>query len=137
VSGSTVEFVDGSRLEVDTVIAATGYEIDLPFLRKDVSPVVERRIEAWRRVVHPERPGLYFIGFFNVSGGANISMMDVQSELMTAVVSGRATLPSPGAMRRDIADERRFMVKRFPASARYGLELDPRRYRKQVAEALG
>ena len=60
-------------------------------------------------------------------------MMDVQSQLMASVVSGRTALPSPGEMRRDIARERRFMVRRFPTADRYGLELDPGRYRKQVA----
>ena len=136
VSGSTVEFVDGTADEVDTIIAATGYEIDLPFLPKKVSPIVERRIEAYKRVVHPDWPGLYFIGFFNVSGGANISMMDVQSEMMSSVVSGDTALPTPAAMHRDIALERRFTVKRFPSSARYGLELDPVRYRAQVADVF-
>lgn len=136
VEGATVRFTDGTSLEVDTIIAATGYHIDLPFLAKQISPVVERRLEAYKRIVHPDWPGLYFIGFFNVSGGANISMMDTQSALMTAVISGRAGLPSPAQMHADIRAERRFMKRRFPSAARYGLELDPVRYRKQIREAL-
>lgn len=136
VHGKTVRFVDGTELEVDTIIAATGYHIDLPFLDASIAPVRERRLEAWKRVVHPDRPGLYFIGFFNVSGGANISMMDTQSELMTALISGRISRPSAAAMKADIAAEQRFMAGRFPAAARYGLELDPGRYRKQLAELL-
>ena len=137
VDGTTVRFTDGTLLEVDTVIAATGYHIDLPFLAKDVAPVAERRLEAWYRIVHPDRPGLYFIGFFNVSGGANIAMMDTQSQLLAAVLGGRADLPSPAQMHADIAAERRFMARRFPSAARYGLELDPARYSRQVREFLG
>ena len=136
VSGKTVEFVDGSSIEVDTVIAATGYHIDLPFLADALAPVEERRLEAYRRIVHPDQPGLYFIGFFNVSGGANISMMDVQSSYLTAVVSGRLRLPSPSDMRADIASERRYLERHYPSSARYGLELPPDRYRKQIAADL-
>jgi cation diffusion facilitator CzcD-associated flavoprotein CzcO len=135
VVGSTVEFDDGRLLEVDTIIAATGYEIDLPFLPKPISPVAERRLETYKRVVHPDWPGLYFIGFFNVSGGANISMMDVQSGWMAAIVSGTTELPSTAEMRRDIHREQRYLAKHFPGSARYGLELDPVRYRKQIAAA--
>ena len=135
VSGNRVEFADDTSIEVDTIIAATGYEIDLPFLPKKISPVVERRLEAYKRVVHPEWPGLYFIGFFNVSGGANISMMDVQADLMAAIVRGDTTLPSAQQMHSDIARERRFLIRHFPGSARYGLELDPVRYRRQVAAA--
>ena len=132
VSGTTVGFTDGTELEADVIIAATGYEIDLPFVPDHVSPIVDRRIDVWRRVVHPDWPGLYFVGFFNVSGGANISMMDVQSELVVSVVDGATALPSRAAMHRDIARERRRNAKRFPAADRYGLELDPGRYRKQV-----
>lgn len=136
VDGTTVRYVDGATDEVDTIIAATGYEIDLPFLPKQVSPIVERRIEAYKRVVHPDWPGMYFIGFHNVSGGANISMMDVQSRLMTAAVRGDLDLPDAAGMHRDIAREQRFLARRFPGAARYGLELDPVRYRRQVAQLL-
>ncbi len=136
IDGRTVQFADGTSAEVDTIIAATGFELDLPFLPKTVSPVVERRIEAFKRVVHPDWPGMYFVGFFNVSGGANISMMDVQSRLITAVLRGDAELPDVAGMHRDIAREQRFLAKHFPDSARYGLELDPSRYRRQVAKVL-
>jgi len=134
-TGKTVHLVDGSSIEVDTVIAATGYHIHLPFLG-DLAPVTERRLRAYKRVVHPDRPGLYFVGFFNVSGGANISMMDVQSSFVTAVVDGAITLPSVEAMHSDIEAERRFMERRYPGAARYGLELDPVIYRKQIAAVL-
>lgn len=136
VSGKTVRFVDGTELEVDTIIAATGYHLHLPFLADDLAPVTDRRLDAWRRIVHPDRTGLYFVGFFNVSGGANISMMDTQSQLVAALVSERVTLPTPEQMRADVKAEQRFMAKRFPSASRYGLELDPFRYRKQIAEAL-
>jgi cation diffusion facilitator CzcD-associated flavoprotein CzcO len=136
VDGRTVVFDDGTTEDVDTIIAATGYEIDLPFLPKKVSPIVERRIEAYKRVVHPDWPGMFFIGFFNVSGGANISMMDVQSRLMAAALRDSSTLPDRAEMHRDIARERRFLAKHFPDRARYGLELDPRRYRGQIDKLL-
>lgn len=137
VDGTTVRFTDGSSVDVDTVIAATGYHIDLPFLPADVSPVVQRRLDAYKRVVHPDWPGLYFVGFFNVSGGANISMMDVQSEWLAALVSGDLDLPSRSAMYADIRREHRFLARHFPGAPRYGLELDPRRYKRKVAEEFG
>lgn len=136
VRGKTVSFVDGTELEADTIIAATGYHIDLPFLDPSVAPVRGRRLEAYQRIVHPDRPGLYFIGFFNVSGGANISMMDVQSEYLTALVDGRTTRPSPAAMRAHIRAEQAYLGRNFPSADRYGLELDPVRYRAQIAAAM-
>jgi dimethylaniline monooxygenase (N-oxide forming) len=137
VDGTTVHFTDGTSVEVDTMIAATGYELALPFLPENIAPVVERRLEAYKRVVHPDWPGLYFIGFFNVSGGANISMMDVQSEWLAALASGDVKPPAPDVMKAEIRKEQRFLEKSFPGTARYGLELDPVRYRKQIAHELG
>lgn len=136
VRGKTVTFVDDSELEVDTIIAATGYHLHLPFLQGDLAPVTNRRLDAWQRVVHPDRPGLFFIGFFNVSGGANISMMDTQSRLMTAVLGGRVRLPSAAQMREQVRAEERYMARRFPSAPRYGLELDPVRYKAQIAEIV-
>jgi dimethylaniline monooxygenase (N-oxide forming) len=136
VRGREVEFVDGTRETFDTMIAATGYEVDLPFLPDDVSPVRERSVELYRRIVTPSWPGLYFIGFFNVSGGANIRMMDVQSRWLVAVMTGRLRLPDERAMRAAIAQERRLLARRYPTSPRYGLELDPRLYTAAVGGDL-
>lgn len=71
-----------------------------------------------------------------VGGGANIAMMDVQSAFLAAVVDGKIDLPSSAGMKADIRNELRFTRWRYPGAARYGLELDPRRYRKQISQAL-
>lgn len=100
--------------------ATTGrFDADHPaYLSAEVSPVRGRRLDASQRVVHPDRPGLYFVGFFNVSGGANISMMDTQSAWVAALVSGRSGLPSPARMHADVARERRRNARRFPGTVR-------------------
>lgn len=136
VAGQTVTFTDGSTVEVDTIIAATGYEIALPFLPPALSPVVERRLDLYRRVIHPAWPGLYFVGFFNANGGGNISLMDVQTEWIAALLSGKVRLPDEAAMRAAIAAELVYHSASFPSAPRYGLELDPLRYRRQVAEDM-
>jgi dimethylaniline monooxygenase (N-oxide forming) len=45
VRGQSVEFVDGRTEEFDVMLAATGYEVDLPFISPDVVPVVGRRLD--------------------------------------------------------------------------------------------
>lgn len=123
-----VHFVDGSVETFDAIIAATGYEVDLPFLAPEDSPVKGHRIDLYRRVVHPDRPGLYFVGLFDVSGGANIRMMDIQCRWLTAVVNGDIVLPDAEAMRASFQAEQRRMQQQYPDRPRYGLELDPREY---------
>lgn len=136
VEGTNVHFTDGSVASVDVIIAATGYEIDLPFLPEGINPVVGRRLETYKRVVHPDWPGLYFVGFFNVSGGANIRMMAVQAEWVAALVTGRAGTPTRKQMLGDIEREKRRLARRYPAAARYGLELDPKPYVREIAREL-
>jgi cation diffusion facilitator CzcD-associated flavoprotein CzcO len=128
VAGREVHFADGSVETFDAMIAATGYEIDLPFLAPDLSPVVGHRIDLYRRVVHPDHPGLYFVGLFDVGGGANIRMMDVQVRWLAAVVNGEVPLPDAEEMRASFRAEQEHMHHQFPDRPRYGLELDPREY---------
>lgn len=60
-------------------------------------------------------------------------MMDDQAEYITALVTGAVKRPSEADMRRAIVTEREWAARQFPDSPRYGLELDPRRYRKLLA----
>ena len=133
ISGDTVHFVDGSSNRFDTLIAATGYEVHLPFLSEALSPMRGRWLELFHQVVKPEVPGLYFLGFFNVSGGGNIRMMDDQAQWVAALEMGEVGLPSPQAMKRSILKERETVTRLYPDSPRYALELDPRGYRAALA----
>ncbi|WP_161139245.1 flavin-containing monooxygenase [Propylenella binzhouense] len=133
IDGKVVHFVDGTSAEVDSIIAATGYETDLPFLPEGTSPVSGTRLDLYNRVVHPGLPNVFFIGYFDVTGGANIRMMDDQAEYIAAAASGALKLPTKAEMEKAIADDHAWQAKQFPDSPRYGLELDPRRYRKALA----
>ncbi|GAC1574316.1 MAG: NAD(P)-binding domain-containing protein [Candidatus Dormibacteria bacterium] len=128
VAGQEVRFADGSSETFDTMIAATGYEVDMPFLPPEVSPVVGRKVNLYRRIASPDWRGLYFIGYFNVSGGANIRLMDVQCEWLAAVVDGDVELPQRDVMMAEIEEHNQRLVKRYPGTPRYGLELEPKAY---------
>jgi len=43
-------------------------------------------------------PGVYFIGFFDMTGGSNIRMMDGQADYIAAIASGAVKLPGKAAM---------------------------------------
>lgn len=135
VEGKTVRFADGSAETFDTIIAATGYTTAIPFLPDDISPVEAEttHVALYNRAVHPRIPGLYFIGFFDVTGGSNIRMMDTQADYIAAWATGAIQRPSEAEMLSAIEAERAWSQRQFPDSPRYGLELDPRRYRKRLA----
>lgn len=133
VQGREVTFVDGTSDTFDAIIAATGYVTTFPYLAKEKWPLQGTRPVLYNRVAHPTMPGLYFVGLFDVSGGSNIRMMDDQSEYVAAIAAGRVRLPDAEDMRQAIAADHAFSEKEFPGSPRYGLELDPWRYRKLLA----
>ncbi len=136
IKGDTVYFTDGSAKRFDTIIAATGYEVHLPFLAKEHSPVNGRWLDLFHQVASLAAPNLYFVGFFNVSGGGNIRMMDDQAQWIAALEAGELHLPGRDAMVRAIQKEREEKTRLYPDSPRYGLELDPRAYRKALASEV-
>lgn len=133
IEGERVTFVDGTADRFDSIIAATGYDMSFPFLSAAIAPNRGMKLDLYNRVVHPKVPGLYFIGLFDASGGANIRMMDDQAEYIAAAVAGELKLPSAEEMTKAVQADHAWAAKHFPDSPRYGLELDPRRYRKALA----
>ena len=133
VQGQQVRFVNGTAASYDTVIAGTGYAVDLPFLAPALRPLAGDRPELFLRIVHPQQRGLYFCGMFNVAGGGNIRMMDDQAEWIAELVVGAETPPGLATMQRAMAEEQAHLAREFPGSPRYALELDPPFYRRQLA----
>ena len=132
VKGQEVTFVNGTSETYDSVIVATGYQVDLPFLAPQLRPLDGHRLGLFLRVVHPAHSGLYFVGMFNVAGGGNIRMMDDQAEWVTDLVTGQLAPPDHATIRAGMEEEQAFLRKHYPAAPRYALELDPVFYRKQL-----
>jgi dimethylaniline monooxygenase (N-oxide forming) len=129
--GRGVRFVDGSEEEVDLVVYCTGYKITFPFFRPDVVSAPDNRLPLYRRVVSAERPGLYFIGFIQPLGPI-MPLAEAQVEWVADVLSGRAALPAPAAMKREIAAEEEKQRKRFVASKRHTVEVDFYPYLREI-----
>ena len=129
--GRTVRFVDGSEEEIDLVVYCTGYKITFPFFDPRVVSARDNRLPLYRRVVSVERPGLYFIGFIQPLGPI-MPLAEAQCEWVADLLNGRATLPSAGEMKREIAREERKMKKRFVASKRHTVEVDFHPYLREI-----
>ncbi|MBS1676841.1 MAG: NAD(P)-binding domain-containing protein [Actinobacteria bacterium] len=129
--GRGVRFVDGSEEEVDLVVYCTGYKISFPFFRPEVFSAPDNKLPLFRRVVAVERPGLYFIGFIQPLGPI-MPLAEAQAEWIADLLSGRAALPAPTAMRREIAAEEEKQRKRFVASKRHTVEVDFYPYLREI-----
>ncbi|MDQ2631243.1 MAG: NAD(P)-binding domain-containing protein [Actinomycetota bacterium] len=129
--GRSVRFVDGSTEEIDLVVYCTGYQITFPFFDPKVVSAPDNRLPLFRRVVSVERPGLYFIGFIQPLGPI-MPLAEAQCEWVADLLSGKATLPPAGEMKREIAREERKQAKRFVASKRHTVEVDFHPYLREI-----
>ncbi|HEX2071266.1 MAG TPA: NAD(P)-binding domain-containing protein [Thermoleophilaceae bacterium] len=134
LEGDSVRFEDGSVERIDRIVYCTGYKISFPFFDPDLlDPSGDNRIELYRRVVHPDLPGLYFIGLVQPLG-AIMPIAELQSEWIADVIEGRAALPGRPEMIQEIAAEQAAMRKRYVASKRHTIQVDYWPYLRQLRE---
>jgi cation diffusion facilitator CzcD-associated flavoprotein CzcO len=93
LDGGQVVFTDGSRDDVDLIVWCTGYQVDLPFLPRQLLGDGADRLPLYQRVFHLGAPGLLFIGLMQ-STGAALPVVEAQARLAAAHLAGRYALPS-------------------------------------------
>ena len=121
ITETTIHFVDGTQETFDVLIGATGYIIDLSFISSDIVPVKEGAIDLYKRIVPPDWPGLYFIGFIQPNTGLPRAF-ESQCRWLVDYVSGRASLPTAKEMWADIAAKNAWVENAFHDSPRHRLE---------------
>jgi dimethylaniline monooxygenase (N-oxide forming) len=119
-----VIFQDGSTEQIDIIVYSTGYKITLPFLSESIVDHRDGTVPLYKRVVHPDQPGLYFIGLVDVPGPLP-PLAELQAEWVAELIDGKGGLPSRTEMMQAIAREDRRRQKRFGASGRHPLFVDP------------
>jgi cation diffusion facilitator CzcD-associated flavoprotein CzcO len=123
LEGDRVRFTDGSVEQIDRIVYCTGYKISFPFISEEVLSAPDNRVPLYRRVVHPERPGLFFIGLVQPLG-AIMPLAEAQSEWVADLLEGAAALPSRREMRRIIRREDERMRQRYVTSKRHTIQVD-------------
>jgi len=132
--GDSVRFVDGSVEKIDRIVYCTGYKISFPFIDSDLlDPSGDNRIELYRKVVHPDLAGLYFIGLVQPLG-AIMPIAELQSEWIADVIEGKVPLPDRPEMLTEIAADQAAMRKRYVASKRHTIQVDFWPYLYQLRE---
>ena len=129
--GRTVRFEDGTEEQIDLIIYCTGYKITFPFFDEGLVAAPDNRIPLYRRVVHPELPGLYFIGLVQPLG-AIMPIAERQSEWVADLIEGKADLPGEERMREVIEREDARMAKRYVASKRHTIQVDFMPYMRAI-----
>jgi dimethylaniline monooxygenase (N-oxide forming) len=131
--GAKVFFTDGTAGEYDVVVYCTGYKVSFPFFTDAVLRAEDNHVDLYRRVVHPDHPGLYFVGLIQPLG-AIMPLAEVQAQWVADLVAGEGALPSVPEMRRQIAAYDESLRKRFVASKRHTIEVDFHSYRAEIGK---
>lgn len=123
IEGKRIFFNDGASDEFDVLIAATGYKVKLPYLADGLiqGDPENNRLDLYKRIVPPDWPGLYMIGFFNTDTALNM-VFEHQARWVRDIELGAAALPSPDAMRADIKAKADWVASNFKGTPRHGLE---------------
>ena len=121
--GDRVLFEDGTEEAVDTLVYATGYDIEFPFFDPGFLAADGNRITMYRRVVVPDVPNLYFVGLFQVVG-AMMPIAELQAKWVAGLLTGRLQLPDRETMDRVIEDDQAAMRARFTRSERHTVQVD-------------
>ena len=91
--GPWVEFVDGSRLEADVILYATGYEMDFPYLSEETLGSGAPELRLYQRVVHPSHENLFFVGCCRVLCSI-WPLAEQQARWISRQLRGEFALPS-------------------------------------------
>jgi cation diffusion facilitator CzcD-associated flavoprotein CzcO len=98
--GEWVEFEDGSREEVDVIVAATGYRFTLPFLSQQTLGCAPPDLELFRGVMHPRRHDLFIIGVMKAICSI-WPRSEQQMAFVAPLLAGQYALPSQSAIERE------------------------------------
>jgi cation diffusion facilitator CzcD-associated flavoprotein CzcO len=119
----TVRFADESEVAADVVVYCTGYRVTFPFLDPELIAAPDNDLPLFRRVFHPDMPGIYFVGLLQPLG-AIMPLAELQSAWICDHLAGRYELPPADELRADMEAERAAMFERYVASKRHTMEVD-------------
>lgn len=99
-----VEFEDGSSVEVDTIVYATGFNVDFPFLPKELKRVEGSVVKVYAYSMFDDYKGLFMIGWFQPRGGIG-SLVAPYCDLVAQLIKAQDKFGTPvGAVFRELGE---------------------------------
>jgi dimethylaniline monooxygenase (N-oxide forming) len=92
-------------------------------------------IDLFLRMVPPDCPGLFFMGFFNTDTALNM-VFEHQARWVREILLGNAKLPAAGTMRQAIADRAAWYGAQYKHTARHTIEDEHVRYLTDLRRSL-
>ena len=105
IDGSKLVFADGTEEEVDTIVYATGYKWNFPFLREDDGVIAYEENQKYygplyKLMVAINEPHLMFVGMLDCPGQS--FGYSRQAMVAKEIIAGNVKLPSKEEMKADM-----------------------------------
>jgi hypothetical protein len=130
-----IRFNDGTEEAFDHLIAATGYEIELDFLKPEIVQNNGYSLDLYMRIVPPKWRGLYFLAFFNSDTALNW-IAEHQARWIVALETGEAALPDAAGMEQEITNRKSWVAQNFKDTPRHGIEVEHLPYFRDLRTTL-
>jgi hypothetical protein len=130
LSGREVTLADGSTVEADVIICATGYEMSFPFFSTDdgeLHPDSDHRYPLFKRMIKPGVDHLFFLGLAQ-SSPTIVNLAEQQSKLLAGLLTGTYALPSVAEQEEIMRADEAFHLEQYYATPRHTIQIDFGRY---------
>lgn len=137
--GPRVVFRDGSELEPDVIVCATGYRVTIPFIDPALLRWRDGGPDLYLNVFHPERDDLFVAGLIQPDSG-QWGLVDLQSQAIARFAAAVARGGPAAAWFRGVKSGRGPDLSggvRYLASPRHRFEVDHYGYRRRLERLLG
>ncbi len=135
IDGRNITFTNGETEEFDTLIAATGYVIDLDVLDRRVVEERDNGLDLYMRIVPPDWRGIYFLAYFNSDTALNW-ICEGQIRWLREFEMGRAKLPSRSDMLAGIEARKAWVRDQFKDTPRHAIEVEHLPYFAELKRTL-
>jgi Flavin-binding monooxygenase-like len=134
--GHDVVFTDGSRVSVDMIVLATGYELSIPFLDPKYYQGSDGKPRLYLNTAHPDHENLYFAGLIQANGSI-WRLAALQGKLIANAIVAAKIDPSEARTFRNIVQHKVGPVSRqtFVPSERHKLETNYFDYARTLKKA--
>jgi cation diffusion facilitator CzcD-associated flavoprotein CzcO len=135
--GDKVRFADGSEVEADLVVFATGYETLVPFLDADLLFDSEQRPFLYMNVFHPKLDDLFAVGLIQANGSI-WRLADYQSQLIASYLIAMAERHERADWFRALKQEGKSGLPRgtYVPTSRHRLEVHYHAYAKRLKRLM-
>jgi len=130
LDGSTVHLVDGTSVEADVIVCATGYEMSFPFFDSAATalhPDAEHRYPLFKRIIKPGVDHLFYAGLAQ-SSPTIVNLAEQQSKLIARLLDGTYVLPSVEEQERIMRADEAAHLEQYYDAPRHTIQIDFGRY---------